>query len=86
MAVAVAATVLVSCVWWRAVALALAVLAIALRRTDDPHCERRSEQQYRGDCFLKGGEWHPTERSAAPIDLDAGTQLHLLLREYTCCN
>ena len=66
--------------WWRAVALVLALLALALRRTADPDRERRVQRMHGADYFLNGGEWGGSGRVGGPHGLPTGTRLHLLLR------
>lgn len=66
--------------WWRVLAVAIAVGALALRRTGDPDRERRLQRLHGAQYFLNGGEWRASGcRSAAP-GIPSGTALHLLLR------
>ncbi len=60
--------------------MAIAVGALALRRTGDPDGERRLQRRHGAQYFLNGGEWHSSGRRSAAPGIPAGTGLHLLLR------
>ena len=67
-------------VWLRGGALALAVAAIALRRTPDPDGDRRLQRSLGAEYILNGGEWASPGGSSVPRGLVRGSPLHLLLR------
>ena len=77
---AAAAIAILSTGWWRAAALAPALLAILLRRTVDPDRERRMQRTLGAEYLLNGGEWAGAIRDGGQDSLERGTPLYLLLR------